>query len=63
MLWTDLAWRDYDIGYRGKGAKSAEYQKNMGMLKQAMAQQALGIDFSGEKPLTDLELYEAGRLT
>jgi hypothetical protein len=35
----------------------------MGMLKQAMAQQALGIDFSGEKPLTDLELYEAGRLT
>jgi hypothetical protein len=63
VLWTDLAWRDYDIGYRGKGAKSAEYQKNMGMLKQAMAQQALGIDFSGEKPLTDLELYEAGRLT
>ena len=63
VLWTDLAWRDYDIGYRGKGAKSAEYQKNMGMLKQAMAQQALGIDFSGDKPLTDLELYEAGRLT
>ena len=63
VLWTDLAWRDYDVGYRGKGAKSAEYQKNMGMLKQAMAQQALGIDFSGDRPLTDLELYEAGKLT
>ena len=63
VLWTDLTWRDYDVGYRGKGAKSAEYQKNMGMLKQAMAQQALGIDFSGNRPLTDLELYEAGKLT
>ena len=63
VLWTDLVWRQNNLGYKGKGEKARAYDKNMGMLKQAMAAQALGVDFKLPKGLTDKELYEAGKLT
>jgi hypothetical protein len=63
LLWTDLEWRQNNIGYKGKGDRARAYDRNMGMLKQAMAGQALGVDFRLPKGLTDKELYEAGKLT
>jgi hypothetical protein len=63
VLWTDLEWRQNNLGYKGKGDRAKAYDKNMGMLKQAMANQALGVDFKLPKGLTDKELYEAGKLT
>ena len=63
VLWTDLEWRQNNLGYKGKGDRARAYDKNMGMLKQAMAEQALGVDFKLPKGLTDKELYEAGKLT
>lgn len=63
VLWTDLEWRQNNLGYKGKGDRARAYDKNMGMLKQAMAAQALGVDFKLPKGLTDKELYEAGKLT
>lgn len=63
VLWTDLEWRQNNLGYKGKGDRARAYDKNIGMLKQAMAAQALGVDFRLPKGLTDKELYEAGKLT
>jgi hypothetical protein len=63
VLWTDLEWRQNNLGYKGKGDRAKAYDKNMGMLKQAMAGQALGVDFKLPRGLTDKELYEAGKLT
>ena len=63
VLWTDLEWRQNNLGYKGKGDRARAYDKHMGMLKQAMAGQALGVDFKLPKGLTDKELYEAGKLT
>ena len=63
VLWTDLVWRDNNIGYKGKGDRARAYDKNMGMLKQALAGEALGVNFNLPKGLTDKELFEAGKLT